>query len=177
MLLGMRLASGIRALYELALLPDRRGAVREIAKACGVNEAFLRRIFLDLRAKGYLEAQKGRVGGFKLVKEPEAIKIADLAKILEKEPTLVLGRVGRDLFPVDPSCPTYPFWEKLEEKFMEEIGKLTLADVIALAGEERRPAPAKKTRTRKARTTKARSSRKRKARTKASARSKRRTRR
>lgn len=134
MLVGMRLASGIRALYELALLPERRSAVRDIAKSCGVSEPFLRRIFLDLRAKGYLEAQKGRAGGFRLVKEPQTIKIADLAKILEKEPAFVLGRVRRDLIPVDASCPTYPFWKSLEDKFAQEMEKLTLADVIALAG-------------------------------------------
>jgi len=132
MLLGTRLATGVRALYELTLLPERRSAVREIARICGVTEPFLRRIFLDLRAKGYMEAQKGRVGGFKLVKEPQTIKIADLAKILEKEPALVLGRVGRDLLSVGPDCPTYPFWKSVEEKFMQEINKLTLADVIAL---------------------------------------------
>ncbi|MBC7222131.1 Rrf2 family transcriptional regulator [Candidatus Bipolaricaulota bacterium] len=168
----MRLASGIRALYELALLPERRSAVRELAKACGVSEPFLRRIFLDLRAKGYLEAQKGRVGGFKLVKEPQDIKIADLAKILEKEPALVLGRVGRDLLSPDPSCPTYPFWESMEQKFMQEMDKLTLADVIALAGEAKRPAPAKKAR---AKTT--RGTRKKKTSAKASKRSRRRSRR
>ncbi len=172
MLLGMRLASGVRALYALALLPERRSAVRELAKTCGVSEPFLRRIFLDLRAKGYLEAQKGRVGGFKLVKEPQDIKIADLAKILEKEPTLALGRAGRDLLTPDPSCPTYAFWETLEEKFMQEMDKLTLADVIALAGEAKPPAP-----TRKARKTTARRARKKKTRARASSRSRRRSRR
>ncbi|MCS7240108.1 MAG: Rrf2 family transcriptional regulator [Candidatus Bipolaricaulota bacterium] len=135
MLLGMRLGTGIRALYELALLPERRSAVRELARKCEVTEPFLRRIFLDLRAHGYLDAQKGRVGGFRLVKEPHTIKIGDLAKILEKEPTLVLGRIRRDLLTPDPSCPTYQFWKNLEDKFMAEIEKLTLADVIALAGE------------------------------------------
>lgn len=167
MLVGMRLASGIRALYELALLPERRSAVREIAKSCGVSEPFLRRIFLDLRAKGYLEAQKGRAGGFKLIKEPQAIKIADLANILEKEPALVLGRVRRDLIPVDTSCPTYPFWKGLEDKFMQDMEKLTLADVIALAGEAR---PSTKTRTKTARKT-------RRGRAKASARTKKRAKR
>lgn len=133
MLLGRRLASGIRALYELSKLPERRSAVRELARICGVSEPFLRRIFLDLRAKGYLEAQKGRVGGFKLVREPSEIKILDLAKILEKSPELVLGRTRRDLISVNPDCPTYPFWENVEKKMMEEMASLTLADVIALA--------------------------------------------
>ncbi len=150
MLVGIRLGSGIRALYELSRLPERRSAVRELAKACGVGEPFLRRILLDLRAKGYLEAQKGRVGGFTLVKDPREIKIADLAKTLEKQPTLVLGRVRRDLWAPDPSCPTYPFWANVEDKFLRDLESMTLADVIAVAKE---PPPAKRTR---ARTTKGR---------------------
>lgn len=150
MLLGMRLACGIRALYELAILPERRSAVWELARKCGVSEPFLRRILLDLRAKGYVEAQKGREGGFRLVKEPGQIKIKDLIGALEKSPVVVLGRTRRDLVSVDASCPTYPFWKDLEEKFHAEIGERTLADVIALAKEA--PAPAKRARQGRAKT-------------------------
>lgn len=134
MLLGTRLGYGVRALYELALSPQRRSAVRDLAQRCGTTEAVLRRILLDLRAAGYLEAQKGRVGGFRLIKEPQAVKIADVAKVLEREPVLILGGMRRDILRVDPACPTHPFWQSLEEKFLGELGQATLADVIALAG-------------------------------------------
>ncbi len=133
MLVGARLVTGVRALYELALLPERRSAVWELARKIGVSEPFLRRILLDLRAKGFVEAQKGRVGGFRLVKDPQNIKIRDLMGILEKSPVLALGRVQRNLTAVDESCPTYPFWKELEEKFFNALGEKTLADVIAVA--------------------------------------------
>jgi Rrf2 family protein len=133
MLVGARLANGVRALYELALLPERRSAVWELARKIGVSEPFLRRILLDLRAKGFVEAQKGRVGGFRLVKDPQNIKIRDLMGILEKSPVLALGRVQRNLTAVDESCPTYPFWKELEGKFLNALGEKTLADVIAVA--------------------------------------------
>lgn len=143
MLLGVRLATGIRALFELALLPERRSAVRDLARKCRTTEPFLRRILLDLRARGYLDAQKGRVGGFVLLRKPEEIKISDLAKVLEKEPMLALGRVNRDLLALDPTCPTYPFWKDLEGKFLEELERLTLADVLAQAPAQVAPAEAK----------------------------------
>lgn len=139
MLLGARLGHGVRALYELAILPERRSAVRDLAQKCGTTEAVLRRILLELRAAGYLEAQKGRVGGFRLLKDPQEIKIADIAKILEREPALTLGGMRRDLLAVDPQCPTYPFWRAFEEKFLAELAQATLADVIALAGEAEGP--------------------------------------
>lgn len=147
MLVGARLASGVRALYELALLPERRSAVWDLARKVGVSEPFLRRILLDLRAKGFVEAQKGRVGGFRLVKEPQNIKIRDLVGILEKSPVLAFGRVQRNLTAVDESCPTYPFWKELEEKFYASLGDKTLADVIAVA-QKAPEAPPKKTRRR-----------------------------
>lgn len=134
MLLGTRLGYGVRALYELALSPERRSAVRDLAQRCGTTEAVLRRILLDLRAAGYLEAQKGRLGGFRLIQEPQAIKIVEVAKVLERQPALILGGTRRDLLSVDPACPTYPFWQSLEEKFLGELSQATLADVIALAG-------------------------------------------
>lgn len=150
MLVGTRLVSGIRALYELSLLSERRSPVRELARKCGVREPFLRRVLLDLRARGYLETQKGRVGGFRLVKGPQEIKIADLAKALEKQPTLVFGRVRQDLLALDPTCSTYPFWANIEDKFLQELENLTLADVIAVA---KVPTPAKRARTRTAKRT------------------------
>lgn len=142
MLLGTRLGYGVRALYELALSPERRSAVRDLAQQCGTTEAVLRRILLDLRAAGYLEAQKGRMGGFRLIKDPQAIKIADVARVLEREPVLALGGLRRDALRLEPDCPTYPFWQALEEKFLGELAQATLADVIALASTaERPPAP------------------------------------
>lgn len=164
MLLGARLAHGVRALYELAILPERRSAVRDLAKTCGTTEAVLRRILLELRAAGYLEAQKGRVGGFRLLKDAQEINIAEVARILEREPVLALGALRQDLLAVDPQCPTYPFWRSIEEKFLTDLAQATLADVIAWAGEakglaevrrgrakaksRRRTTKAKKTRTR-----------------------------
>lgn len=147
MFLGARLASGVRALYELAVLPERRSAVRDLARKCGVSEPFLRRILLDLRAKGYVEAQKGRMGGFRLVRDPTHIKVRDIAEALEKSPVLVFGRVQRDLMPLDERCLTYPFWKAVEEKFHGELGAKTLADVVAAAQAPRAPGrarPAKK---------------------------------
>lgn len=138
MLLGARLAHGVRALYELAILPERRSAVRDLAQKCGTTEAILRRILLDLRAAGYLEAQKGRVGGFRLVKDPQEIKLIDVAKVLEREPAVALGGMRRDLLPLEPQCPTYLFWQTMEAKFLGEVSQATLADVIALAGEAER---------------------------------------
>lgn len=149
MLLGKRLGYGVRALYELAILPERRSAVRDLAKKCGTTEAILRRILLDLRAAGILEAQKGRMGGFRLVKEPQEIKIAEVAEVLEREPALALGGARRDLMAPQPDCPAYPFWRSLEDKFLQELGQATLADVIALAREaqeERRTKRGKTTR-------------------------------
>jgi len=153
MLVGARLANGVRALYELALLPERRSAVWELARKIGVSEPFLRRILLDLRAKGYVEAQKGRVGGFRLVKEPQNIKIRDLVGILEKSPVLAFGRAQRNLTAVDESCPTYPFWKDLEEKFYSTLGEKTLADVIAVA-QKVPEAPPKRTRRKTSKSTK-----------------------
>ncbi len=147
MLLGARLAHGVRALYELAILPERRSAVRDLAKTCGTTEAVLRRILLELRAAGYLEAQKGRVGGFRLLKDAQEIKIAEVARILEREPVLALGAVRRDLVSVDPPCPTYPFWQAVEEKFLADLAQATLADVIAWAGAAQGPAEARRGRT------------------------------
>lgn len=133
MILGRRLGYGMRLLYELASSPGEYVTVREVAERCGAPELFLRRILMDLRKAGYTEAQKGRAGGFRLVKNPDEVKLAEMLNVLEGEPVLVLGKLRRDGYIPEPDSPTYQFWANVEKKFLEELGSYTLADLTQMA--------------------------------------------
>ncbi|MFN3346229.1 MAG: RrF2 family transcriptional regulator [Candidatus Bipolaricaulaceae bacterium] len=135
MLITRRIAYGLRLLYDLAVNAQDFRSARVLAESYGVPETFLRRILMDLRRAGFVEAQKGRIGGYKLAKKPEEIRIAQVIRVLEPEGlelsyAQVGGRVG--VLGLPKGCPTRPFWNRLEEKLLKELEAATLADLIAL---------------------------------------------
>lgn len=139
MLTSRRIAYGLRLLYDLAVNAQDFRSARVLAESYGVPETFLRRILMDLRRAGFVEAQKGRIGGYKLAKQPTEIRIAQVIRVLEPEGlelsyAQVGGRVGVVSLP--KNCPTQPFWSKLEEKLLKTLEEATLADLIALSKKE-----------------------------------------
>ncbi len=153
MITTKRLGYGICVLYELATRPNGYHSARDLAEGYRVPEAFVRRILLDLRRAGVVEAQKGRTGGYQLAQNPEEIKLGLVLKTLEPEtPSLVYGRPRGGGFKVDEECPVGPFWMTLESKFTDTLAQSTLAEVVALAKPKAKRAPtAKKARKARAR--------------------------
>lgn len=136
MLTTKRVGYGLRILYDLAVNAEEFQSARTLAESYKVPETFLRRVLMDLRRAGLVEAQKGRIGGYKLARKPEEISIAEVIKVLEPEGlelayAQISGRAGT--FSLPRSCPTWPFWNRIEGKFLKELEQATLADLIALS--------------------------------------------
>jgi len=93
---------------------------------------------MDLRRAGFVEAQKGRIGGYKLAKKPEEIKVGAVIRALEPGALeLAYGQLrgrGAGVHPVDKSCPTWPFWNRLETQLLKDLENTTIADLVAMRG-------------------------------------------
>lgn len=136
MLTSRRIVYGLRILYDLATAAEGFQSAHTLAEGYQAPETFLRRILMDLRRAGFVEAQKGRVGGYKLARKPADIKIGAVIRALEPEALeLAYGQLagrGAGVHPVEKSCPTWPFWNRLESQFLAELEAATLADLLAL---------------------------------------------
>lgn len=141
MLVNRRVLYGLRILWDLATKPAGFCSAHTLAEEYKVPETFLRRVLLDLRRAGFLEAQKGRIGGYKLARSPQQIRVGAVIKALEPTPLeLAYGQIrgrGAKVQPVERSSPTWPFWNRLEANFLQELEKTTLADLLALGKEEK----------------------------------------
>ncbi|MGC9530055.1 MAG: RrF2 family transcriptional regulator [Candidatus Bipolaricaulaceae bacterium] len=136
MILSKRSDYGMRILYELATEPARCHSARELAQRHQVPEAFLRKILQDLRQGGVVVAQKGRRGGYMLARSPEEVSVGQVVEVLEG-PIPKLACLGGDGCLIDRCCPTAPLWRYVERKLAHELGRITLADVVAMrAGAE-----------------------------------------
>lgn len=73
----------VRMLMYCAANKDHLSRIPEIAKAYGVSELFLFKILQPLTKAGLIETVRGRNGGVRLGRAPEAISLFDVVKVTE----------------------------------------------------------------------------------------------
>ena len=83
----------LQALLELAKAPQQWRSVNEIAAAQALPAPMLEQLLLQLRRAGLVEARRGRLGGYRLQRQPSAIPVAE-----------VLAAVGADIQLVEPDA-------------------------------------------------------------------------
>ena len=83
----------LQALLELAKAPQQWRSVNEIAAAQALPAPMLEQLLLQLRRAGLVEARSGRLGGYRLQRQPAAIPVAE-----------VLAAVGADIQLVEPDA-------------------------------------------------------------------------
>jgi Rrf2 family protein len=84
-MLSSKAKYALRALLRLAEnAPD--GAwlhTSEVAEQEQVSRKFLEAIFVQLRDQGIVESRRGAQGGYRLARDPEAVSVADIIRILD----------------------------------------------------------------------------------------------
>ncbi len=68
----------LQALLQLAQEPQQWLSVSTVATAQELPAPMLEQLLLDLRRAGLVEARRGRQGGYRLAKPPEAIRVAEV---------------------------------------------------------------------------------------------------
>jgi Rrf2 family protein len=69
--------------------------VRAIAEAHGVPSRFLVQILLQLKGAGLVESTRGAAGGYRLLRSPEEITLAEVMAIMEGPPTDLKSNAAR----------------------------------------------------------------------------------
>ena len=68
----------LQALLELAEAPQQWRSVNEIAAAQDLPAPMLEQLLLQLRRAGLVEARRGRLGGYRLQREPARIAVSEV---------------------------------------------------------------------------------------------------
>ncbi|PMQ02170.1 MAG: Rrf2 family transcriptional regulator [Dictyoglomus sp. NZ13-RE01] len=131
MKLSTRSRYGLRALIYLANNQDKSPiSVRTIAQNEEIPLRYLERIMRILAKRGFVKAEVGAEGGYRLAKLPEEIKILDVIEALEGRISLVLCLENNTKCKRAEICLSRPLWKEVNDALKNVLDKYTLRDFI-----------------------------------------------
>ncbi len=132
MLISTKGRYALRTMLDLAQQPP--GAyipLPVIAERQEVSEKYLESIIATLSKAGLVEGQRGKGGGYRLVRVPEAYSVGEILRLAEGSlaPVSCL-EPGASACPKAGSCRTLPVWEKLETLIGGYLDGVTLTSLL-----------------------------------------------
>jgi len=120
----------IRALTHLASRPERGWILsRRIAAELGIPSSFLAKILQTLASVGILESQRGRNGGFRLLREPHLISLFEIVEPFDRLGQRRLCILGQKVCDEASACPLHDTWKKSLSLFLVKLQETTLEEV------------------------------------------------
>lgn len=116
----------VRVLLYLGARPGRLCSIAEIARAYGVSQNHLMKVVNKLAREGYVESVRGRGGGIRLGRAPEAINLGALVRATEDDFQLV--DCGHCV--VAPACGITGVLGEALAAFLAVLDRYTLADML-----------------------------------------------
>lgn len=126
----------MRLLLALATEPDRQRSVADLAAELRVSQNHLAKVAQLLIRHGYLVSARGRSGGVRLARDPQAINVGEVVRRMERG--LVL--VDCSTCVLSPTCRLNGALGEALDAFFEVLGRHSLAE-LAQPREVRRDAP------------------------------------
>lgn len=121
----------IKALLYIASKEDRRATVSEIAHNNNVSFPYILRICSKLREHHILESEKGRSGGYILVKSPKEITLKEIIEAVGRSTIEVKCNFGKKNTKCHPSdCISLASIQYLKKELDNFLSNLTLQDLM-----------------------------------------------
>jgi len=121
---------GVRVLTYCALKRDALSTTQEIADRHGISGNHLVKVVQELSRLGYVEAVRGKGGGLRLARPPEAINLGALVRDLEGMDLVECFEAG-NACRVTPACRLKGILGEALSAFIGVLSRYTLAEVVA----------------------------------------------
>lgn len=123
--------NALRCLTYLGLHRGTVVPVRDIAAGMGMSAAHLNKVVQRLAQLGHVEATRGRLGGVRLARAPEAIVIGQVVRATEENLALVeCFDPETNACPIAPVCALAESLDRALRAFLAELDGVTLADLL-----------------------------------------------
>jgi Rrf2 family nitric oxide-sensitive transcriptional repressor len=122
----------LRTLMYIAIHPERRPTIGEIAQRYRISKNHLMKVVFDLGRAGYLENVRGRNGGLRLARDPRDIGLGDVVRTTEPDMALVpcFELSGSDCA-ILPECKLRMALQRATAAFLDVLDGYTLADLVS----------------------------------------------
>ena len=121
----------LRVLMYLALHPDRRPTIAEIAERYRISKAHLMKVVYQLGVMGYVETTRGKGGGLRLARRLEDVTIGEIVRRTEPDMALVTCfEAGEPTCVIAPACRLKGKLGEARAAFLKVLDDCTLAEVM-----------------------------------------------
>ena len=132
MRLTVRTDYSLRVLMYAGLARGRLATIAEMAAAYGVSQNHLMAVVHRLGTLGYLETVRGKGGGVRLARPPDAINLGEVVRRVETDMALVecFAAEPGPSCPIAPACALRGVLGEALDAFLAVLDRYTLADLL-----------------------------------------------
>ena len=131
MKLNLQSDYALRVLIYVGTNGERLSTIGNIADAFDISNAHLMKVVHRLAKEGYLNTVRGKNGGMRLNRRPEAISVGDVVRSIEEDMTII-GCLGEEGFcQIQGPCVLRRALREATNAFLSVLDKYTLADLLA----------------------------------------------
>lgn len=112
--------------------------IQEISLRKKIPKKYLEQILLLLKNSGYVESIRGATGGYKLIKKPSQITLAEIIRLIDG-PLAPVGSVSKYFYeasPIEQSKKMMGLLKNIRDYISDMMETTTFADLIEEANEE-----------------------------------------
>jgi Rrf2 family protein len=120
----------VMALGCLEGIGGRWVLAKDVAQSTGIPLPYLSKILHALSQTGLVRSKRGYRGGFALARPADQISLLDIAEAVEGPEWLPQCLLGLTNCSKHQSCPTHQFWQEERQRIRQELGRITLQDVV-----------------------------------------------
>jgi Rrf2 family nitric oxide-sensitive transcriptional repressor len=121
----------LRVLMYIALHPDRRPTIAEIATSYDISKSHVMKVAYELGVGGYIATTRGKNGGLRLARSPADIGLGALIRRTEPDLALVpCLDAPNSLCVITPACKLRRVMHEARAAFLEVLDGYTLADLV-----------------------------------------------
>ena len=105
--------------------------IREIAERENIPRKFLEQILLELNRAGLLEGRRGPGGGYRLIKAPAEVTLAQIVRIIDGPlaPLSCVSKTAHVKCPDQRKCGLYGVMHDVRDAIAEILEGVSLADI------------------------------------------------
>lgn len=105
-------------------------SVKEMCRLADVPESYSRKSLQSLAKAGFLQAVRGPGGGYRLAIPPQKISVLEIIEAIDGHEAFDQCVMGLEECGCDNPCPLHDAWMKVKNKYLSELNRRTLNDLI-----------------------------------------------